>query len=143
MCIRCPIAFIETSGTVSPEAVSSASLAGAGVKDEFTVDLDKMKSLLKTVEEKSKLVKLLDLCMRHDDMTVMIGEEHFADEMQGCSLIAQNYLLDNEKIGTVAIFGPKRMDYKKMISIVNVTANTVSELLSDRNTKGATMVSIH
>ena len=104
---------------------------------EFAVDLDKMKSLLKTVEEKSKLVKLLDLCMRHDDMTIMIGEEHFADEMRGCSLIAQNYLLDNEKIGTVAIFGPKRMDYKKMISIVNVAAHTVSGLLSDRKIRGA------
>ena len=104
---------------------------------EFAVDLDKMKSLLKTVEEKSKLVKLLDLCMRHDEMTIMIGEEHFADEMQGCSLIAQNYMLDKEKIGTVAIFGPKRMDYKKMISIVNVTANTVSELLSERKLIGA------
>jgi heat-inducible transcriptional repressor len=104
---------------------------------EFTGDLDKMKSLLKTVEEKSKLVKLLDLCMRHDDMTIMIGEEHFADEMRGCSLIAQNYMLDNEKIGTVAIFGPKRMDYKRMISIVNNTANTVSDLLSERKIIGA------
>ncbi|MGV7222266.1 MAG: heat-inducible transcriptional repressor HrcA [Nitrospinales bacterium] len=104
---------------------------------EFTGDLDIMKSLLKTVEEKSKLVKLLDLCMRHDEMTIMIGEEHFADEMQGCSLIAQNYMLDNEKIGTVAIFGPKRMDYRRMISIVNNTANTVSDLLSERKIIGA------
>lgn len=104
---------------------------------EFAVDLDKMKSLLKTVEEKSKLIKILDLCMRHDGMTVMIGEEYFADELRECSLIAKNYMLDNEKMGTVAIFGPKRMDYKKMISIVNISANTVSELLSERKRGGA------
>lgn len=104
---------------------------------EFTIDMEKMKSLLKTVEEKSKLVQLLDKCMLQDGMTVLIGDEHFIDELQGCSLIAQNYLLDNEKMGAIAIFGPKRMDYKKMIPIVNTTANTISELLSERKRRGA------
>ena len=50
--------------------------------------------------------------------------------MQGCSLIAQNYQKGDEKLGTVAVFGPKRMDYKKIISIVNQTAKTVSTLIS-------------
>lgn len=104
---------------------------------EFTIDMDKMKSLLKTVEEKSKLIQLLDKCMLQDGMTILIGDEHFTDEMQGCSLIAQNYLLDNKKMGAVAIFGPKRMDYKKMIPIVNTTANTISELLAERKRRGA------
>lgn len=104
---------------------------------EFTIDLDKMKSLLKTVEEKSKLIHLLDQCMHQDGMTILIGDEYFSDEMQGCSLIAKNYLMGNEKVGTVAIFGPKRMDYKRMIPIVNITANTVSELLSERKRRGA------
>ncbi len=97
---------------------------------EFTTDLDQIKVLLKTLEDKTKLVQLLDLCLKHDGMTILIGEENSNEEMQGCSLIAQNYSKGDEKLGTVAVFGPKRMDYKKIIAIVNQTAKSVSTLIS-------------
>lgn len=100
---------------------------------EFSADLKKMKSLMKTVEERDKLIKLLDLCMQRDGLTIIIGEENQDEEMKSCSLVAQNYQMEDEKIGVVAIFGPKRMDYLKMIGIVNSTANNVSEILSKRN----------
>jgi heat-inducible transcriptional repressor len=100
---------------------------------EFTGDLEKIKSLLITLEEKSKLVKLLDRCLKHDGMTILIGEENMDEEMEGCSLIAQNYQIGEEKLGSLAIFGPKRMDYKKIIGIVNQTAKTVSTLLSKKD----------
>lgn len=99
---------------------------------EFSLDTDKIKALLKAVEEKTKLVKLLDLCLGHDGMTILIGKENGDEEMRECSLIAQNYLMNDEKIGTVAIFGSKRMDYGKMINIVDSTAKTISQLLSER-----------
>ncbi|MBI4384398.1 MAG: heat-inducible transcription repressor HrcA [Nitrospinae bacterium] len=99
---------------------------------EFSADLEAIKVLFKAVEEKTKLIKLLDLCLEHDGMTIIIGEESEEEEMQGCSLIAQNYRVGDEKAGTMAIFGPKRMDYQKMIAIVNNTAKTVSKLLSER-----------
>ena len=97
---------------------------------EFTADLDKIKGLLKTLEEKSKLIKLLDRCLKQDGMTILIGEENLDEEMEGCSLIAQNYQKGDEKLGSLAIFGPKRMDYKNIIAIVNQTAKTVSTLIS-------------
>ena len=100
---------------------------------EFSADLKKMKGLMRTVEERDKLIKLLDLCMQQDGLTIIIGEENQDEEMKSCSLIAQNYQREDEKIGVVAIFGPKRMDYLKMIGIVNSTANNVSEILSKRN----------
>jgi heat-inducible transcriptional repressor len=100
---------------------------------EFKVDLEKIKLLLKTLEEKTKLVKLLDLCLQHDGMTIFIGEENQAEEMESCSLIAQNYQMGNEKMGTIAIVGPKRMDYKSAISLVNHTAKSVSKMISEQN----------
>jgi len=99
---------------------------------EFTTDLEKIKTLFKTLEEKSKLIKLLDLCLKQDGLTVLIGEENSEEEMSGCSLIANSYGLDEDKMGTIAVFGPKRMDYKNIISIVNHTAKKVSKLLSER-----------
>ena len=98
---------------------------------EFSFNLEKMKALFKAVEEKTKLIKILDLCLEQEGMTVIIGKENEDEEMHGCSLIAQTYWMDNEKMGTMAIFGSKRMDYEKMINIVDCTANTVSQLLSE------------
>ena len=99
---------------------------------EFTVDLEKIKTLFKTLEEKSKLIKLLDSCLQQDGLTVLIGAENSDEEMSGCSLIANNYGLDEHKMGTIAVFGPKRMDYKNVIAVVNHTAKKVSKLLSER-----------
>ena len=61
---------------------------------------------------------------------MLIGEESLAEELQNCSLIARNYQRGAKNIGTLAIFGPKRMDYMKAISIVNHTANSITQLLS-------------
>ncbi len=98
---------------------------------EFNEDIGKIKSLLKTLEEKTKLVNLLDLCLNHEGMTILIGEESLQEDMGNCSLIAQNYQIGTEKVGALAVFGSKRMDYKKIISIVNHTAQRVSKLISE------------
>jgi len=104
---------------------------------EFAADLETMKKLMQTVEKKDKLIKLLDLCMKQDGLSIIIGEENVEEEMRAGSLIAQSYRLDDQNIGTLAVFGPKRMDYEKIIGIVNSTANNVSEFLSSRKYKGA------
>lgn len=104
---------------------------------EFSADVEAMKKLMKTVENKNKLIKLLDLCMKQDGLSIIIGEENAEEEMQAGSLVAQSYRLDDQNIGTLAVFGPKRMDYQKIIGIVNSTAENVSEFLSSRKYKGA------
>jgi heat-inducible transcriptional repressor len=129
---------LDLSTRLFAEDIEESSLLVQGALNlldhpEFTGDLEKIKGLLKTLEEKSKLVKLLDRCLRQDGMTILIGEENLDEEMEGCSLIAQNYQKGEEKLGALAIFGPKRMDYKKIIAIVNQTARTVSTLLSKKD----------
>lgn len=129
---------LDLSTRLFAEDIEESSLLVEGALNlldhpEFTGDLEKIKSLLITLEEKSKLVKLLDRCLKHDGMTILIGEENLDEEMEGCSLIAQNYQVGEEKLGSLAIFGPKRMDYKKIIGIVNQTAKTVSTLLSKKD----------
>ena len=129
---------LDLSTRIFAEDIEESSLLVEGALNlldhpEFTGDLEKIKSLLITLEEKSKLVKLLDRCLKHDGMTILIGEENLDEEMEGCSLIAQNYQIGEEKLGSLAIFGPKRMDYKKIIGIVNQTAKTVSTLLSKKD----------
>ncbi|QPJ66273.1 MAG: heat-inducible transcription repressor HrcA [Candidatus Nitrohelix vancouverensis] len=98
---------------------------------EFSANLEKMKTLLQTVEEKTKLITLLDHCLKQDGVTIFIGGEDLEEEMEDCSLIAKNYGHSGENLGTIAIFGPKRIDYCRMISIVNQTAQAVSGVLSN------------
>ncbi|PIQ99206.1 MAG: heat-inducible transcription repressor HrcA [Nitrospinae bacterium CG11_big_fil_rev_8_21_14_0_20_45_15] len=97
---------------------------------EFGTNVERMKSLLRTVEEKTKLITLLDHCLEQDGAMIFIGGEDFDEEMEDCSLIAENYGCNGENLGTVAIFGPRRMDYSKMISLVKQTAQAVSKNLS-------------
>jgi heat-inducible transcriptional repressor len=129
---------LDLSTRLFAEDIEESSLLVEGALNlldhpEFTADLDKIKGLLITLEEKSKLIKLLDRCLKQDGMTILIGEENLDEEMEGCSLIAQNYQKGEEKLGSLAIFGPKRMDYKKIIGIVNQTAKTVSTLISKKD----------
>ena len=62
----------------------------------------------------------------------VVVHQNIDEEMNGCSLIANNYGLGDDKMGTIAVFGPKRMDYGNIISVVNHTAKKVSKLLSER-----------
>ena len=102
---------------------------------EFSSDIEKIKSIIRTIDEKARLIKLLDSCLHQDGMTVIIGQEWEDEEIQECSIVAQNYGRGDEKMGTLAVLGPKRMDYQRIINLVSHTADTVSRLLSDRNKK--------
>ncbi len=124
-----------SSGLFNREETGAEALLVNGAlnffdQPEFSADVGQIQALLKALEEKTKLVNLLDLCLRQDGTTVLIGEESLAEELQNCSLIARNYKRGTKNIGTLAIFGPKRMDYKKAISIVNHTADSITQLLS-------------
>lgn len=100
---------------------------------EFSSDIEKIKSIIRTIDEKARLIKLLDSCLHQDGITVIIGQEWEDDQIQECSIVAQNYGRGDEKMGTLAVLGPKRMDYQRIINLVSHTADTVSRLLSDRN----------
>ncbi len=102
---------------------------------ELAADLNRIKKVIKTVEEKTKLIKLLDSCLERDGMTVIIGNENDEEELGECSLIAQNYRMGESNVGAMAILGHKRMDYQKVIALVNNTAQTVSKLLSEKKRK--------
>ncbi len=102
---------------------------------ELAADLKRIKKVIKTVEEKTKLIKLLDSCLERDGMTVIIGNENDEEELGECSLVAHNYRMGDSSVGAMAILGHKRMDYQKVITLVNHTAQTVSKLLSEKKRK--------
>lgn len=93
-------------------------------------DINRIRELLRALEDKHIIVKLLDNIAESEGTQVIIGSENPLDEMKQFSLVAATYKEGNRPIGTVAIIGPKRMNYVEAICIVNSTAQFITKLLS-------------
>jgi len=97
---------------------------------EFTANLDWMKQLLVTLEEKGNIVALLDESMKTEGLMIHIGSEVGIDDIKGISLVTSTYGNGQSSLGTVGIIGPTRMDYSQVIPLVESAAGVVSESLS-------------
>lgn len=92
-------------------------------------DIEKMKRIFKTFEEKSMLLKLLDKSTRSREVNIWIGSECGIEEMEGLSLITSSYGTSDRVLGCVGILGPTRMNYSKVIPIVSYTAGKLSSII--------------
>ena len=98
-------------------------------------DLEKMKLLFRTFEEKRLLIRILDKCIEEEDqerVKVIIGDENIAADVKDLSFVISSYKYGDRALGVVGIVGPKRMDYTQIIPIVDHTAKALSRLLIDR-----------
>jgi len=93
-------------------------------------DINRIRELLQTLEAKHIIVNLLDHIADSEGTQVLIGTENPLDEMRQFSLIAATYKEGSRPMGTIAIIGPKRMNYLEAISIVDSTAQFITKLLS-------------
>jgi heat-inducible transcriptional repressor len=98
---------------------------------EFSEDLQKMRTLLRAFEEKEIMLQLLDMAMEGLGIQVYIGGENQVEEMADCSLIATTYHQRGVPLGTLGLIGPKRMDYSRLIPLVDFTAKAVGEKLEE------------
>jgi heat-inducible transcriptional repressor len=97
---------------------------------EFIANIEWMKQLLRTVEEKGNIVALLDESMKAEGLMIHIGSEIGIDGIRGISLVTSTYGNGQSSLGTVGIIGPTRMDYSQVIPLVASAADAVSESLS-------------
>ena len=97
---------------------------------EFT-DITKMKEIFKTFENKNNLIKLLDKVTRADGVKVYIGSETNIQTMRDCTLVASPYRKEGNILGSIGVIGPTRMDYAKVIPIVDFTAHLITRLLDE------------
>ena len=97
---------------------------------EFT-DLEKMKRLFQAFENKHNLIKLLDKVAKADGIKVFIGSENSIYNMSDCTLIASPYRKGKEILGSIGVIGPTRMNYERVIPIVDFTSNLVSRILEE------------
>jgi heat-inducible transcriptional repressor len=94
--------------------------------------LTHMRDLLRTLEDKESLVKLLDRTRTGDGIQVFLGAETAMGALSASSVVAMPYGPDEAPIGAIAVIGPMRMNYAKVMSVVDFTAEVVTELLREK-----------
>lgn len=94
------------------------------------VDINKLKQIFQAFENKSALLRLLEKSMDAPGVQVFIGaENHIMMEMEGVSAVMASYGGINQPLGALGVIGPSRMDYVKVIPVVDYTAQLISSIL--------------
>ncbi len=101
---------------------------------EFS-DINKMKLLFETIEQKSRLAALISRCIEGDtqEVRITIGAENALQGIEDCTLITSPYVVDEKTHGSLGILGPTRMEYARAISLVDYVARLFGRVLETGN----------
>ncbi len=101
---------------------------------EFS-DINKMKLLFETIEQKSRLAALISSCIEGDtqEVRITIGAENALQGIEDCTLITSPYVVDEKTHGSLGILGPTRMEYARAISLVDYVARLFGRVLETGN----------
>jgi heat-inducible transcriptional repressor len=96
-----------------------------------TTDLDRARALLEELEQKAELARLLDRAREAEALRIFIGAETRLFALSGSSVIAAPYRgTDGRVIGVVGVIGPTRLNYARVVPMVDFTANRLSRLMA-------------
>jgi heat-inducible transcriptional repressor len=104
--------------------------ASSLLDDSSGLNVQTLQTLLHMIEEKQKLLELLNEYIDGPGLTVVIGAEHLDPNLRPFSLVISTYD-DGSGIGTVGVIGPTRMRYSRAIAAVDGAAQAVSRVLRD------------
>jgi heat-inducible transcriptional repressor len=93
-------------------------------------DLERAKALLRTLEEKDLLVRLLDRTLSAPGICVFIGADANLADLTDVSVVAAPYGTEGRPLGTIGVIGPARMNYSRVIPLVDFTAEMIGEALT-------------
>lgn len=96
------------------------------MQPEFN-DVDKIRSFLAMMENEDEIANLLK--NPNEGIEVTIGNENELEAIKDLSLITSTYQLGEDQMGTIALLGPTRMEYKKVISLLSSLSKEMSEAL--------------
>ena len=101
---------------------------------ESESDLDRIRSLFDDLERKRDIAQFLELAEQGEGVRIFIGSENKLFSLSGSSLVVSPYMnADRKIIGAVGVIGPTRLNYGRIVPIVNYTARRVGKMISDRS----------
>ena len=97
-------------------------------------DLDRIKNLFDDLERKRDIADFLELTEKGEGVRIFIGSENKLFSLSGSSLVVSPYMNSDRKvIGAVGVIGPTRLNYGRIVPVVDYTAQLVGKMISDRN----------
>jgi heat-inducible transcriptional repressor len=99
----------------------------AGEDPEVT--LSALRTLFRMIDEKTRLVQLLDTYLNSDGLTIVIGSEHATPDLQHFSVVVSTYS-DGHGTGAVGVIGPTRMHYSRAINAVESLSKAINRMVS-------------
>jgi heat-inducible transcriptional repressor len=97
---------------------------------DFSGDMSHLRRAFDLFEQKTQLMRLLDISSQAEGVRIFIGGESQIVPMQDLSVVSAPYEVDGQVVGTLGVIGPTRMPYDRMIQIVDITSRLVSNALS-------------
>ena len=95
-------------------------------------DYEPMRNILKLSEDRGILTHLLEKDINREGIRVLIGSESSCEELKNLSVVSSVYKNGTNPVGVLGIIGPKRMEYPKMMAIVNAVSKILNKLLTGK-----------
>jgi heat-inducible transcriptional repressor len=123
------------AGTEAMAESSSEQLVVSGERNllavrDFGHDMSSLRKLFDLFEQKTQLMRLLDVSSRAEGVRIYIGGESGVVPYDELSIVSAPYEVNGQVVGTLGVIGPTRMPYDRMIQIVDITSKLVSNALS-------------
>lgn len=99
---------------------------------DFSNDMGSLRRLFDLFEQKTQLMRLLDVSSRAEGVRIYIGGESQIVPYEELSIVSAPYEVDGQVVGTLGVIGPTRMAYDRMIQIVDITSRMVGNALSQK-----------
>ena len=96
-------------------------------------DVDKVKTILDLLDETPTLLKMISSTQNQNGIQVRIGTENNHQAINNCSLITATYSIEGQAVGTIGILGPTRMEYGKVIGLLDFLSKNLTPVLERWN----------
>jgi heat-inducible transcriptional repressor len=97
-------------------------------------DLERMRALFRTFEEKSRLISILNACLAGSGVRVLIGRENPAPELHDLSFVTACYGAEGDRGWGLGVLGSTRMEYGRVVALVDQVARTLADALHEVRT---------
>lgn len=130
--LQTAIDLTDKAFTTSEEEGKDYIIAGQGnlLNCTHEANMGQLRSLFEAFTQKQEILNLLNHALNAEGIQIYIGKESGYEAFDHCSIVASSYSGDGQLLGTLAVIGPTRMPYDRVISAVDVTAKLLSAALN-------------
>lgn len=128
-------AAVQASSEVLEDSLEQVVVAGERnllTVQDFSSDMGSLRKLFDLFEQKTQIIRLLDVSSKAEGVRIYIGGESTVVPFEELSVVSAPYEVDGCIVGTLGVVGPTRMAYDRMIQIVDITSRLVSTALSTK-----------